>query len=112
MNEPPRKRRSWARLGCVAAVLTPLLLCYAVYLGLNPYNEVKITVTGTPEDTYFLCFVADRPGGPKVMWWSLVKVFPFSMRPGGPNKSLRWFEDKSHLRYAVRWVSSPWIGVL
>jgi hypothetical protein len=88
-----------------------MLGIYAVYLYFNPYDEVTTIISGIPPDTTRLCVVADKPGGPEVMLWSLNKVFPFTMHPDKCVVSLVDREQSTH-QARVRWVNSGRIGVL
>ena len=101
-------KRRW--IGVVVVALG-LLVFYCVYLAFHPYDEVEIVIRGLPADTKFVCLIADRPGGPVVMLWSLSKVFPFTMHPDACTVS-DISGGGTTRRAALRWINSKRVGVL
>lgn len=109
-----RSRRSrWLWKGCCALGSSAILvLGYAIRLYFYPYDEVAIEVGDIPDDTTFMCLIADRPGGPALMPWSLQKVGPFTMHPDQCTCSYRWSGEAGPFRGSVRWLTGSRVGVL
>lgn len=108
-----RERSRWRlKAGRAIGVTAVLALGYFVRLYLYPYDEVVVEVRDVPADTAFVCLVADWPGGPVLMPWSLAKVFPFTMHPDECTVSYRWGGEAGPHRGAVRWASGGRVGVL
>ena len=106
-------RRPWVKVTVVLSFLALVIWSLLAYSWWRPPDRVLVTLTNIDPSTRFLCLVADTPGGPEPMWWSLRKFGPFRMQPGSCTVSLFDPErEGNQVTRSVSWQDGTRYGVL
>lgn len=83
------------------------VLIFLAYDCAYPRDEVRVNVTGIPDDVYFLCFVAQAHGKLHAMKWYRSHIFgPFTMSDlasGGDRPDASDFQDRVAWRFGERY---------